>query len=341
MAMVAKHLINGADPWLAMQNQARAVVEDDDETSKEDQLRMKYSQEAFVTLGRVLNQNIMRSVLVVCGRSRYLHGECMRDFQSKIAAQRQLLVWSSHVAWAESMLKPVIEESLFSPDNLSYIGLNYSVDFFDAPLQGRPPEVEDDQILLFCHVRLAMSHVRQLLLFGSFYQAPPLAWIRLLHEACGERTLALEFFRRAHEVVLKVRFSRNPALKRYWRLMEFLRWPTVAEVFELLSHAQWSDDLNAPGYKYFEACMEYVHSMFDGILNSFSRELFFNDARDNASRGARYQQRCPARLMSIGIASAHRRLPDVPQINIKERRGQYMCACSLCKCFCVCRHLVW
>ena len=69
--------------------------------------------------------------------------------------------------------------------------------------------------------------------------------------------------------------------------------------------------------RYWRACINYIFSLFYGILSTLALELGFNRMRDNEARGARRKVRGDDQLQALSIANIGQTFRD------KSEKGFY------------------
>ena len=79
------------------------------------------------------------------------------------------------------MVAPTLEDSFCRASNLTYLGFRRAVAVRDALFSHTHPDnTDDDQRLLYSHVRLACSVAGQMLTFALLMQSPPWVYALLL-----------------------------------------------------------------------------------------------------------------------------------------------------------------
>ena len=278
------------------------------DNAEEQSLEVKsfhYRTQTLITLSDGKAQRFLRNTRLVCAALRLHHAQLVEDINDPVVLARYWRFWGNFPQWRQRVIGPSVRGALLDGSAWSKLLFGPSIPPFQVGLLDAGAELTEDEECLRYHVRLTMSHVRQLLLHSVVPSSPPWNYCQLFDPETQATTL--DFMRRTHEAIVEIASGATVWSAGIKQTVDFLLQPVVFEPLELLAQGAWG--LHS---EQGQRAMAYVQAMFQQMWTSLPLELGFNDLRNNERRSARHQQRSNEMLQSLAISSMTSRFQGTP-----------------------------
>jgi hypothetical protein len=155
----------------------------------------------------VRNLYSLRIVLVVFRRVRLHQAFFINESGTPAMSLAFQLLWSSHDSWMQTMLCPIVLDSLLSVEKLNFIGLRANVEPFRVAGAHAPTDIDDEQFALLILWRTTFAHCHHLLAYSMLFKTPPYRFVGLLNPDPNKVKLAIADIKLFWDVVLKLEAS--------------------------------------------------------------------------------------------------------------------------------------
>ena len=147
--------------------------------------------------------------IVLCFRRLHLHHKGLaKSAMTPSLGLRHMQLWADPPEFTDKILKPSFHGACLTTTAWRDLGVKANTDFISMPLLELEKDAPDDHQVVYTHVRLAFSCMRELCRYSVLACAPPWCFVRLLHGSRVEKE-GPEEMRRLVEFVTSARVFTN------------------------------------------------------------------------------------------------------------------------------------